>query len=174
MQGRCGAPFLVPSLFCCLPCSDGAWPDAESCDCRSDRGRDGIPFWSQQKKDGNRLAKCRLLPSLLSYLLECEGLLNLQAWDSQASLVTRVIETVVGIVKFERIMFGHSNVAIWVFSSKITWITYTYFYIMWSHNQIRQLELIPNWVLYLFLYSVGAVRERPFRCCLSSSPPNSL
>lgn len=22
----------------------GAWPDAESCDCRSDRGRDGIPF----------------------------------------------------------------------------------------------------------------------------------
>lgn len=41
------------------------------CDCRSDRGRDGIPFWSQQKKDGNRLAKCRLLPSLLSYLLQC-------------------------------------------------------------------------------------------------------
>ena len=34
----------------------------------------------------------------------------LRAWDSQASLVPRVIEAVVGIVKFERIMFGHDNV----------------------------------------------------------------
>jgi len=79
-----------------------------------DQTGDGTAYPSEasKKKDGNRLAKCRLLPSLLSYLLECEGLLNLQAWDSQASLVTRVIETVVGIVKFERIKFGHSNVAI--------------------------------------------------------------
>lgn len=160
MQGRCGAPFLVPSLFCCLPCSDGAWPDAESSDCRSDRGRDGIPFWSQQKKDGNRLAKCRLLPSLLSYLLECEGLLNLQAWDSQASLVPRVIETVVGIVKFERIMFGHSNVAI----TKI--LTFIYrritnrYFRSWSHNQIRQLELIPNWgIISFFIFGGGCEGE---------------
>ena len=36
----------------------------------------------------------------------------LRAWDNQTSLVPRVIEAVVGIVKFERIMFGHSKVAI--------------------------------------------------------------
>ncbi len=29
------------------------------------------PSEASKKKDGNRLAKCRLLPSLLSYLLQC-------------------------------------------------------------------------------------------------------
>ena len=40
----------------------------------------------------------------------------LRAWDNQASLVPRVIEAVVGIVKFERIMFGH-NIVVTIFIS---------------------------------------------------------
>lgn len=65
----------------------------------------------------------------------------LRAWDNQTSLVPRVIEAVVGIVKFERIMFGHNNVTISIiFSFLRTWIKYAMFFRR-AHDQIRQFEL---------------------------------
>ena len=73
---------------------------------------DGTAYPSEASKKGwqqtGQMPAVAIAPFL--FIAVCR-LSFLRAWDNQASLVPRVIEAVVGIVKFERIMFGHSNVA---------------------------------------------------------------